>query len=152
MPPLMCPATASHLTGGIFVRDLGGQLGLAGNQVEPADGPRVVALLDVLDEVHHLVVAGDALRAELRVNRVLHAREVADRNQPGFEEGENTGVVSASADRSAFDGSVPVRRTMLEGEHPLALVFLDLGAVLASEAFELDDIEPAAGDEHAARV
>src|SRR6185312_377408 len=57
--------------------DLIRKLGLAGDEIEPADRPGVVRALDLPDEVHHLAVAGDALAAQLRVDRVLHGGDIA---------------------------------------------------------------------------
>ena len=107
-----------------------------------------------LDELHHFVVAGDALRAQLRVDGALDARDVADGDEARFEEGENAGRAwpSERVVGARSTGSVDGRRIVLEGQQPLALVFLDLGAVLAGQAFELDDVEPAAGDQDAARM
>ena len=53
---------------GQLARDLARQLRLAREDVEAADGPGVVVPVDVGDELHHLVVAGDAVRGQLRVD------------------------------------------------------------------------------------
>ena len=57
------PLDRGHLAG-----DLGRQVRLAGDRVEAADGPGVVAVGDLADQLHHLVVAGDRVRGQLGVD------------------------------------------------------------------------------------
>ena len=75
------PLHRADLVGNLF-----GELRLAGQHVEPADGPRVVGPLDVADELHHLVVAGDAVRAHLGVDGALDGGALADGDEAGLEE------------------------------------------------------------------
>src|SRR4051812_19775195 len=70
--------SAIHMSGGgepFDLRKTRGNLlrepGLRSEDVEASDGPGVVALADVVHELHHFVVAGDAVSGELRVDRVL---------------------------------------------------------------------------------
>ena len=82
------------------------QLGLAGEHVEATDGPRVVGPFDVADELHHFVVAGNALRAHLGIDGVLDGGALADGDEARLEEGDRHGRVMRGGVR---DGAVTIR-------------------------------------------
>ena len=73
-PPSMWVMTAKVLIAGSLLAISAGQLRLVRDGVEAADRPGVVALVDVGDELHHVVVAGDAVGGELRVDGALDRR------------------------------------------------------------------------------
>ncbi len=80
-------------------------------------------------------------------------RDVAEGDQTRFEERQDAGLVVSPGGVGCPGGRrLVVGGAVAERQQPLAPVFLDLRAMLARQAFELHDIEPAARDDDAVRV
>ena len=105
------------------------------------------------DQLHHVVVAGNAVGGELRVDRALDGGFAADGHEPRLEERERHLVMrTVVSDLRGVGAGIGLGAHVRHVDQPLALVLFDHAAMLAGQGLELCRIEIAASDHEATRI